>query len=115
MEINHQATNLVVIETRVGGDRVAKIIEGLPFDGYITTDTIGYVGGLWILWKTEEVEVLPLSSTEQEIHAIVKVRSSNLTWLLSAIYASPRLAERKILWENLKTVAHLHKIGRAHV
>ena len=49
MEINHQATNLVVIETRVGGDRVAKIIEGLPFDGYITTDTIGYVGGLWIL------------------------------------------------------------------
>ena len=79
MAINHQATILVVTETRVGGDRAAKIIEGLPFDGYITTDTIGYAGGLWILWKTEEVEVLPLSSIEQQIHAIVKVRSSNLT------------------------------------
>ena len=110
MAINHRATILVVTETRVGGDRAAKIIEGLPFDGYITTDTIGYAGGLWILWKTEEVEVISLSSTEQEIHATVKVCSSNLTWLLSAIYASPRLAERKILWENLKTVVHLHNL-----
>ena len=56
------------------------------------------------------MEILPLSSTEQEIHATVKVCSSNLTWLLSAIYASPRLAERRILWENLKIVAHLHNL-----
>ena len=32
-------------ETRVGGDRATKIIEGLPFDGSITIDIIGYVGG----------------------------------------------------------------------
>ena len=56
------------------------------------------------------MEILPLSSTKQEIHATVKVHSSNLTWLLSVIYASPRLAERRILWENLKTVAHLHNL-----
>lgn len=49
MAINHRPAIFVVIETRVGGDRVAKIIEELPFDGFITTDTIGYVGGLWIL------------------------------------------------------------------
>ena len=29
---------------------------------------------------------------------------------MSAIYASPRLAERRILWDNLKIVAHLHKL-----
>ena len=87
-----------------------KIIEGLPFDGFITTNTIGYVGGLWVLWKIDDVEVLPLSSTEQEIHANIKVRSFNFTWLISAIYASPRIVERRILWENLKTVAHLHNL-----
>jgi len=64
MEINHRLAILVVTETRVGGDRAAKIIEGLPFDGFITTKTIGYAGGLWILWKSEEVEVIPLSSTK---------------------------------------------------
>ena len=110
MAINHRPAIFVVTETRVGGDRAAKIIDGLPFDGSITTDTISYAGGLWILWKSEEVEILPLSSTEQEIHAIVKVRSSDISWLLSAIYASPRLAERRILWDNLKTVAHLHNL-----
>ena len=64
MAINHRPAIFVVIKTRVGGDRVAKIIEGLPFDGFITTETIGYAGSLWILWKSEEVEVLPLSLTE---------------------------------------------------
>ena len=38
------------------------------------------------------------------------MRSSNLTWLMTTIYASPRLAERRILWENLKIVAHLHNL-----
>ena len=29
---------------------------------------------------------------------------------MTTIYASPRLAERRILWENLKTIAHLHNL-----
>ena len=94
MAINHRPSIMVVTETRVRGDRAGKIIERLPFDGYITTDIIRYAGGLWMLWKTQEVEVSHLSSTEQEIHASTKVHSSNLTWLISAIYASPKLAER---------------------
>ena len=110
MAINHQLSIMVVTETRVGGDRVAKIIECLPFDGSIVTDTIGYGGGLWILWKTEDVEVILLSTMEQEIHAIVKVRSSNLSWLILAIYASLRIAKRKILWNNLKIVSQLHNL-----
>ena len=72
MAINHRSSIMVVMETRVEGDRARKIIEGLPFDGYITTDTVGYAGGLWILWKTEDVEMSHLSSTEQEIHASIK-------------------------------------------
>ena len=110
MTINHRPSIVFVTETRVGGDRASKIIEGLPFDGYITTDTIGYAGGLWMLWKTENVEVSHLSRTEQEIHAAIKVHSSNLTQFISTIYASPRLAERLILWNNLKTVAQLHNL-----
>ena len=79
MAINHQLSIMVVTKMRVGGDRAAKIIEGLPFDGSIVTDTIGYGGGLWILCKTEDVEIILLLATEQEIHATVKVRSSNLS------------------------------------
>lgn len=82
-----------------------EIADSLPFDGFFATNTIGYAGGLWLLWKKEDVEVSVLSVTEQEIHAIIKVRDSDLSWIISPIYASPRLAERKILWDNLSQVA----------
>nr|XP_023873296.1 uncharacterized protein LOC111985881 [Quercus suber] len=110
MVVNHFPSIMIITETRVGGDRAARICEDLPFDGFFVTETIGYAGGLWLLWKKEEVDVFVLSSTEQEIHATVKVRDSNLTWLISPIYASPRIAERKILWENLTKVAQLHNM-----
>ena len=79
MAVNHFPSVMVITETRVGGDRAAKIIEGLPFDGFFAIDTIGYAGGLWLLWKREEVEVFVLASTKQEIHATIKVCNSDLT------------------------------------
>ena len=51
-----------------------------------------------------------LAATEQEIHALVQVRSQPLNWLISAIYASPRFAERCVLWDNLKMLASLHNL-----
>lgn len=72
-------------------------LQSLPFDGFFVIETIGYARGLWLLWKKEDVEITVLSATEQEIHATVKVRDSDFSWILSPIYASPCLAERKIL------------------
>ena len=72
--------------------------------------TIGYSGGLWVLWNTDRVDLALLSSTEQEIHAEVKVRFTNTSWLFSAVYASPRNAERQVLWKNLMSVADLHNL-----
>jgi len=56
------------------------------------------------------VEVTPLSNTEQEIHTIVKVRNSNASWIFTTVYASPRTAERLILWNNLIKVSELHNM-----
>uniref|UniRef100_A0A2N9ERH6 CCHC-type domain-containing protein n=1 Tax=Fagus sylvatica TaxID=28930 RepID=A0A2N9ERH6_FAGSY len=101
---------LILTETRLGGDRAAELARSFPLDGFLCTNTIGFAGGIWILWKTEVVEVGHLCSTEQEIHASVKVRGSNSLWLISAIYASPRRSERRILWENLKIIASLNNL-----
>ena len=49
-----------------------------------------------------------LAAMEQEIHVMVKVCHSNLTWFISAIYASPRLAKRRLVWSNLSEIAKLH-------
>ena len=50
-----------------------------------------------MLWKKDEVDIDLLAAMEQEIHVMVKVCHSNLTWFISAIYASPRLAERRLV------------------
>lgn len=54
------------------------------------------------------MEANVLSSTEQEIHAIVKDLSLNASWMLSAIYANPRYAEKRLLWDSLTTIVGLH-------
>ena len=54
---SHDPAILVVMETRFGGERAREITEKLPFDGAIHTDTIGYVGGLWVLWNVDKVEI----------------------------------------------------------
>ena len=101
---------MVITKTRVGGDRAGRIIEGLPFDRFITMDTIGFMSGLWLLWKKEDADVNLLAFTEKEIHATIKVCYSNQSWFISAIYASPRLVERHIMWSNLSEVANLHDL-----
>ena len=106
----HDPNILMVMEAKLGGDRAKAIIDKLPLDGAIHIDTIGYSSGLWLLWNLDKVEVELLAKTEQEIHVEVKVRASRLTWIFSAIYASPRSEERCILWENLTKVAELHKL-----
>ena len=34
----------------------------------------------------------------------------NLSWLFTAIYASPRLTKRRILWSNIEKVGQLHNL-----
>ena len=53
---------------------------------------------------------MTLANTEQENHIVVKVQNSNSNWLFTAVYASPRTAERHILWNNLIKVAELHNM-----
>ena len=106
----HNPAILVVMETKLGGDKAKEITDKMPFDGAIHTNTIGYSGGLWLLWNSDFVEVELLAKTEQEIHIEVQVRNSRLTWLFSTIYTSLRSEERSIFWDNLAKVVELHNL-----
>ena len=103
----HSPAIMVITETKVSGPRAKEIMDRLRFDGAIHANNYGFTGGLW---DSTQAEVSELASTKQEIHVIVKDISFNISWLLSAIYASPRLAERRLLWDNLSKVAELHAL-----
>ncbi|KAL0005724.1 hypothetical protein SO802_013285 [Lithocarpus litseifolius] len=104
----HNPAILVIMETTLGGARAKEITDRLPFDGAIHTETVRFIGGLWLLWNSNLVEFVQLANTEQEIHMEVKVPATNLSWIFFAFYASPRSVERCILWENLIKVAEFH-------
>jgi hypothetical protein len=106
----HHPVIFVVTETRMSGTKADNILRSLPFDGGFSTDTIGFAGGIWLLWRSDLVDVEVISATEQEVHALVRVSPSSSPWLLSAIYASPRFADRLVLWNNLKLIADSHNI-----
>ena len=101
---------MVITETRMGGDQADAIIRTLPFNGAYSTETIGYVGGIWLLWNSDFVDVEILSTTKQEVNALIRVNSSSLTWLISAIYASPIFVEKCILCNNLRIIASRHNL-----
>lgn len=101
----HQPSIMIITKTRVGRDRAKELTDQLPFKGALHVDTYGYAGGIWLLWHPKVVDMSKLASTEQKIHVLVKVKSSNFSWLLSAIYAIPRVSERFLLWDNLSIVS----------
>ena len=45
----HTLILMVIMETRLSGAMVVEIIETLPFGGSVVADTIGFVGGIWLL------------------------------------------------------------------
>ncbi|XP_075670276.1 uncharacterized protein LOC142640060 [Castanea sativa] len=54
---------------------------------------------------------VPNSSLEEMVlEDGVTSNSSQSTWLLSAVYASLRVAERRLLWDNLCLVSNLHSL-----
>lgn len=70
-------------------------------------DTIGFAGGIWLLWRTESVTVDVLATSEQAITALVK-RNTDANWLFSACYGSPNPRKREKLWEFLAQASQAH-------
>ena len=79
-----------------------------PLMGPFMLTSLVLFGFIWVLWDSTQAELSFLSSIKQEIPSIVKDLYANSSWLLSAIYASPRYVERQLLWDNLSMVTGLH-------
>lgn len=60
----HSLGIMVVTETCISGSRAGDIIRTLPYDSIHTTNPIGYAGGIWLLWRTDMVDLDILAATE---------------------------------------------------
>ena len=60
----HSPSIVIITKTWFGGERAKDITDKLPFNWAIHADTIGYLGGIQVLWKFDAVEIMQLAKTE---------------------------------------------------
>ncbi|XP_028109543.1 uncharacterized protein LOC114308200 [Camellia sinensis] len=106
--VDYRPQLVVLTETRVGGSRGAALCLNLGFSKYHIVETHSFAGGIWLLWNDLEIHCDIIAQTQHEVHAWIQVSSIPSPWLFSAIYASPTFNSRRLLWENLTSLADSH-------
>ena len=92
----HRPNMLIIIEPRIAEARAQAVIDTLPYTHSHRVDPTGYSGGIWMLWNESPsffVEII--TQSEHSIHALVKVQSLSISFLLTAIYAPPQFHKCK--------------------
>ncbi|CAL5416172.1 unnamed protein product [Camellia sinensis] len=101
----HDPAVLVLLETRVQSLKANRILRRIRFSAMATVEALGFVGGIWLLWRTDLVNVEVLPPHSQALSAVIR-RCNEVDWLFTAIYASLCAHSRTELWDYLAGVAH---------
>ncbi|KAF7830691.1 rust resistance kinase Lr10-like [Senna tora] len=94
--------------TRVGfgwrdGSKALEVINKIKLKGVHKVDTVGYKGGIWLLWDLNLMDVEVLIEEFQFIHAKVKPRSGG-DFLLTIVYGSPYISSRDEAFDKIKQI-----------
>ncbi|KAH0632709.1 hypothetical protein KY284_035504 [Solanum tuberosum] len=82
----HKPPLVALVETKMQDHQ--PLLDNFPFNTMIQVPANGNSGGLVMLWDNKIVELDNIATTGQEIHAMVKVRSTNNSWLFSSLNLS---------------------------
>lgn len=92
------------LETRCSSMVAKNKLQRLGYDQISCSDNQGFAGGIWVGWKSDQVDVTVLNHDFQFIH--MKIKEANKpTWLLTVAYVSPREDVKAIFWEKMANIA----------
>lgn len=93
----HRPQILIIVEPRIAEEWAQAVINSLPYNHSQRMDPTGFFGGIWMLLnESTSFQVEFLTHSEYSIHALVKVSSPSLSFLLTAVYASPNFHKRQL-------------------
>lgn len=68
----YQPEILAVLETRIHSSQVIQFLNNTGFTDMLVVESLGYVGGIWLLWHIEKVSIDVVSMTDQMVNVIVR-------------------------------------------
>ncbi|KAL8140943.1 hypothetical protein V2J09_006964 [Rumex salicifolius] len=86
----HDPRVIALVETRISGEHASEVCNAIGFDGCIRMEASSFAGGIWLLWQTAEVYVLPLSLHPQHLTIEIKHRGEESWFFLQYMAARPR-------------------------
>lgn len=83
--------------------KMGNFFEQLGLSSSAISNPVEKIGGIWVLWNPIMVSMRSFQVTHQVVHVVVE-RNKYKEWLISVVYASPKLVLCKHLWDNLVAV-----------
>lgn len=83
----------------ISGAKANTVAKRLGFDGIHLQHAEGFVEGIWILWKSNEVRLHILHSSRYVVTAFVM--ANNKSWIMSFVYATPNPTTHRTIWNLL--------------
>ena len=101
----HTPSMVVLVETWVSREKTTTIVSSMGMDSWHLVEPLGFVGGILLLWNSYVIDFQPLGEGAQGVHGVMEVHSLNISFIFSAIYASPKFYIRRQLWDDLRNMA----------
>ncbi|KAJ1379030.1 Endonuclease/exonuclease/phosphatase superfamily [Sesbania bispinosa] len=91
---------ITLLEPRISGSKAENAIKRMGFSGGVRMEAQGLSGGIWCMWRAEDITINVTKTTPQCIHLnLTNVNERN--WYLSIVYARPNDQTRDDLMEEL--------------
>ncbi|KAI9080045.1 hypothetical protein K1719_037978 [Acacia pycnantha] len=94
---------VVILEPRISGIQATKVIKSRGFKYSVRVEAVGFAGGIWMVWNSEELSVEVLVQEEQFLHCRLKLGWKEM--LFTAVYANPCEQQRQQTWNSLHSLA----------
>lgn len=98
----YTTTILILLESKTHNNTpISLICSYSHVNSSIWTEANGFVGGIWVLWDDNEINLEEVAMDDQVIMAII-LNKQKVEWVLIVVYASPNYMLCTYLWEFLQ-------------
>ncbi|KAL0437409.1 UNVERIFIED_CONTAM: hypothetical protein Sradi_0448800 [Sesamum radiatum] len=81
----------IILDTRMHADRAISVIPRLSFTDSAILSSIGYSGGVWVLWNSAETYVQQIQVAARMVHLDIHHRNGEHPFLMTVLYNHPQL------------------------